>query len=567
MEWFKKILAKTKELWGKWKPVQKLIFVGIAGIVIAGLILMVNMSSSPSMSSVIDAPIRDEAARDRIVTRINQEGVRAFVNAQGIIQVEDDNTAKRMRGILIREDLIPTGIDPWAIFDRESWTITDYERNVNFQRAIRQMVTDHIKAIDDVDDANVSITFPERELFSRDQQPVTASIIIIPKPGSDIAQNKKKIEGIQKLIRLAVVGLEDRNIVITDHTGMMINDFEGMADWDRLSLIERERKIRLDEEAKLASKILATLKYTFTADRVRGIDVRVEMDMSKKTIQTTEHTPFILKPSTPGLSYDDGERQASVTRSYQTSTTSWEGTGFNPEGPPAVEGNTPPVMKDMSNLFGKVTQETRQFNEEINVKTTQEEKSPTVDRITVSVNIDGVWKKKTDAKRNPQIDDSGAIMREYIPMSDDDIRGTIALIQGAIGYNASRSDMVIVRNIPFDRTAQFMEEDTEYFKKKQLQTTVVVALSALTVILISFIIFRAISREIERRKRLEAEERARREEALRQQALMQAESEGMDVSISVEERARMDLMETVSSMAREHPEDVAQLLRTWLSED
>jgi flagellar M-ring protein FliF len=48
---------------------------------------------------------------------------------------------------------------------------------------------------------------------------------------------------------------------------------------------------------------------------------------------------------------------------------------------------------------------------------------------------------------------------------------------------------------------------------------------------------------------------------------MQAEEEGMDVSISVEERARMELLESVANMAKEHPEDVAQLIRTWLLEE
>jgi len=67
----------------------------------------------------------------------------------------------------------------------------------------------------------------------------------------------------------------------------------------------------------------------------------------------------------------------------------------------------------------------------------------------------------------------------------------------------------------------------------------IVFLAGIAVLLITFILFRTIQREIERRRRLEAEERARREEALRQQALLQAEEDGMDVSISVEERTRL----------------------------
>jgi flagellar M-ring protein FliF len=76
-----------------------------------------------------------------------------------------------------------------------------------------------------------------------------------------------------------------------------------------------------------------------------------------------------------------------------------------------------------------------------------------------------------------------------------------------------------------------------------------------------------ISREMERRRRLAEDERSRREQALRESAIAQAEEEGVDVSISVEERTRMELLESVMNMSKEHPEDCAQLIRTWLLEE
>ena len=37
--------------------------------------------------------------------------------------------------------------------------------------------------------------------------------------------------------------------------------------------------------------------------------------------------------------------------------------------------------------------------------------------------------------------------------------------------------------------------------------------------------------------------------------------------IAIEERARLEMQENAINMAREHPEDVAQLIRTWLMEE
>ena len=68
--------------------------------------------------------------------------------------------------------------------------------------------------------------------------------------------------------------------------------------------------------------------------------------------------PITRKPEIPGLPYDDSKLSDSVTRSRAASTTSWEGTGFVSEGPPGVTGQMPPAYKDMSNLYGQVSQNT-----------------------------------------------------------------------------------------------------------------------------------------------------------------------------------------------------------------
>ena len=566
-EWIKKFVAQLKTLWGKWSLVQRIILMGIALAAIVGLIVLVRVSATPSLVPVIDAPIRDENALDRIITRINQEGVKTSVSPAGIIMVNDERTARRLRSILIREDLIPSGTDPWAIFDRDRWTITDFERNVNLRRAITAMITDHIKALDDVDSADVTVVSPERELFAADQNPVTASVIIIPKPGSDITENRKKIEGIQKILRFAVEGLRDENIVITDQNGLILNDFEGMAAIDRQSLIERQQKYIHQLEAHYRAIILKSLQDTYSADRVRDLNIKIDMDMSQRAVSTEEFFPITIQPDNPNTPYDDSRLVESITRSKSTSTTEWEGTGFNPEGPPGVEGQTAPAFRDMSNLYGRVKQETLTNNEEINRRSIQEERSPSINRVTVSVNIDGQWKLKYDEKKQPVMLTDGSIEREYVPVPPEDLRSTTVLIQNAIGYNQSRGDAVTVENIRFDRTRQFAEEDAAYFRSKQFQFTLMLFLLGLAAILIAFVVIRMILRERERRRRLREEELARQHQMMRESALRQAEEEGVEVSMSVEERKRMELQESVINMAKEHPEDAAQLIRTWLLEE
>jgi len=566
-EFFKKLLTKATALWAGWSTQQRLIIGVIAVVIIGVVITLFRVSASPVMVSVIDAPITDEDALNRIVVRLNEENVRAVITPTGLVQVHDEATARRMRTILIREDLIPNGVDPWAIFDKERWTLTDFERNVNFQRAQERMIIEHIKAIDDVDDVGIRIVWPEDRLFRTEQNPVSASVRIVPKPGSDITANRKKVEGIQKLLQYAIEGLLPEHIVITDNNGNVLNDFEGMAAADRLSLIEQEGRLIRRQEIYYRDAVLNSLQRIFTADRVRDLNIKIDMDMSKKTIATKENFPFTQKPRTPGLPYDDSIVIPSVTVASSISETLFEGTGFNPEGPGGMEANVMPAYRDMGNMYGRLNQTTKTINEEINQRNIQEEKSPSIDRVTVSVNIDGIWKWKYDEKGNPVTSKDGSIEREYTAMTDEDLRRADELIRGAIGYSSARGDSVVVTNIPVDRTVEFKAEDAEYFRKKQLQTTIFIFIAGLTLLLFGFMMFRMISREMERRKRLAEEERARREQMLRESAMAEAEQEGMDVSISLEERTRMELMESAINLAKEHPEDAAQLIRTWLLEE
>jgi flagellar M-ring protein FliF len=566
-DFLKKILVHIKNIWGKWSLFQKALLVGIVVLSVAGIIALFGVSSKPSFVPVFTMPITDQASLDSIVRRIDEEGIKSVVSPSGVVQVADENTARRVRGILVREDLVPKGASPWDIFDKERWTATDFTNNVNFRRAQTQMITDHIKALDDVDNANVTIVIPEKELFRPDQNPVSASVVITPRPGSDITTNRKKVEGIQKLLKYAVEGLKDENIVIVDQNGNVLNDFTGMAAMDRLNIIEREQKQIQQLEAKYRADILRALQATFSADRIRDLNIKIDMDMSKKAVQMTEFLPTVIKPRTPGLAYDDSGIVESITRSSSVSTTEWKGTGFNPEGPAGVEGQTPPAFKDMSNLYGMMEQKTDVNNQEIGEKKTQIDSSPQIDRKTVSVNIDGKWKMKFDEKGKPAVQADNTIERDYTPVPPEQLRAATALIQNAIGYNAARGDSVTVQNIPFERTKEFQEQDAAYLRQKQLKTMMVVFIVCLTILLLAIIIFRAVSREIERRRRQAEKDRQMREQALRESEMMRAEQEGMEVSISVEERSRMELMESVTNLAKEHPEDCAKLIRTWLLEE
>lgn len=565
----KEFFNKTSQAWNKWKGYQKGIALAIVGAVILSVILLFSFNTSPAMVALIGTPIRDEAVLDRIALRLDEEGVSYKITGDNRIFLEDEKSARRMRSVLIREDLLPDEVDPWAIFDVERWTLTDFERDVNLRRAITKSVEQHINALESVDNVSVQLVMPEDKLFAQDQERVTASVILYPKPGSDIATNRKKVLGIQNLIQFAVEGLDGESITITDNRGIVLNDFAGLEEVDRIELAKKSMKTTQELESHYKNEIMQSLKKMFTIDRVAIIKVDITQDMNKRLVKKEEYTPIVKRPDNPETPYDESEYGDSLTISRSLNEEHFEGTNINPQGPPGTEGQVPPSYKDLQENPGTYDRSEIIENNVVNkTQITEERTGGQIERKSIAVAIDGIWKWKYNNKGEPTLNPDGSIQREYVAVEENDLRKAEELIKSAIGFDAARGDSVTVHNLMFDRTREHESEDSKYRSRKQLRLVVLYVIIGLGVALVSFIVFRMIARELERRRRLREEELARQHQAMREAALRGAEEEdSLDVEMSVEERARLEMQENAINMAREHPEDVAQLIRTWLMEE
>lgn len=568
-EWFKNMIEKFQNFWKTSSVIVKVIVIGIALAVVGAVIFAVNVSGSDSTVRLFPQAVTDESVRNQILDRVARENVQVYVNDEGVISVNDEKTARRIRTLLSVEGLAPSNYDPFAEFYNRSWSTTDAEQNVRRKNAISAALKQHLESLSDIDVAFVTLVLPDKALFASEQNPVTASIAIRPSRTSDILSDRRKVKGIQDYILKAVEGLSAENLTIIDQNGHILNDFEGMAESDRVSIIEKQQKLIRKMEAQLEAKVLAALQNNYTSDRITDVIAHYEMDMSEKHSDSTIYSPIQIRPDNPDTPYDDSEYRDTLPISQQTVTKEWQGTGYNPEGPAGVEGQTPPVYSDVSNVIGKSTETGVSQNNVINTTHITEKVAPQPGRITISANIDGVWKLKKDPKTHEYVinEEDGSLVREYTPISTEDLAKIKEYVEAAVGFNKSRNDVVTITNIPIDHTQEFREFDEAYFKKLQTRRTVLLVLAAVAVVLIGFILFRIISKEIERRRRAREEELLRQQQLAREQALWEAKDEAQTVTMSVEESRRAELQENAINMAKEHPEDVAMLIRTWLMEE
>ena len=383
-EWLKQVGAKAKELWSKWKPIQKVILFVIIAIVIAVIFATARVSSKPSMVKLFPSPVTDENNLARILDRVNELNV-DVEESEGYIYVADKKTKTRLIATLNDEGLVPSNIDIWADYFDRSWSTTDADQNVKLRVKKEQELKNFIEAYSDVISAQVTIELPPDKLFKDDQNPVKCGVIIKTAPNSTLLKERRRILGIHNSVLAAVEGLQSDYLIITDQaTAEQVNDFTSMADSDAVDVTAKQQRLILKRENEIRAKILKQLQSIYTEDRCRDISVSVEMNMSKRESQSTEYSPIVRKEDNPDTPYDDSELVDYLPYSMQTVTKEYETVGVTPKGPPGTDGNNPPSYSDLDNLQGKWTETGVTANHVINTKNTQEITSPELGRRSVS---------------------------------------------------------------------------------------------------------------------------------------------------------------------------------------
>lgn len=583
-ESLKKVTGSLSGFWKNASMTKKLILVAIGVAAVVAIIATAKISRGSTGVPLFDTPIKDENLRAAMITRINEEGINAFEDSDGKIFVDSKEIARKMRTTLGIEGLTPGNVDVFGDFYNRPWSTTDMEQNVKLQNAITKSIARHIESLDGVMTANVTLTLPDDKIFKDPEDKVKASVILyVNSKKNDILENKKKIKGLQSLILAAVPRLKAEDLVISDSEANILNDFEGMAESDRLSNINKQLKIRHAEEMQKKVAVLKAIKGILGEAQVSDLNINIDFDMSEETIDSTVYSAITKKPDNPNTPYDDSEVVDTLPISEQTVEKEWQGTGYNPQGPAGVEGQTPPTYSDMSNVIGKNVEKATTKNNAVNTTRSQKKTSPQTGRTTLSFNADGLWVIPKDPKtgkflrktaeeiaaEKPGDPGYGLLLKwQYIPVSDANIKQLEELAKGAIGFNQLRGDTVTVTSIQVNNRETQEATEEKYFKDEANKRTLIIVLVVVAVVLVGFVMFRMISKEMERRRRIREEELLRQQQAERERALWEArENTDNQVTMSVEDSRRAELQETAINLAKEHPEDVAMLIRTWLMEE
>lgn len=533
-------LDQIKALWTRWTMGQRVAIIGCGVATIVALFLLVKFASQVEYSDLYTNIDPQEAGR--IATKLD-DWKQPYKISGTTIKVPIASR-DRLRIRLASEKLAPAGgIKGWELFDATKITMTDYERRINYLRALQGELARTIESMEQIEDARVLLVLPKKELFIDEEKLVTCSIKLTMAPFATLEKNN--VKGIVNLVSYAVEGLKPENVTLIDNRGNILS--EDLDEQTEEAMSAKQVSIQRDEAKRLERKIREKLGKALGRDKIEVI-VKYEMDFDRQQIKKEKY-------STPGF------EQLKI--SEEKVQESFKGEGAKPEGAPGVESQIP-GYKEMSKQGGPVDYNKNESR--INYYVDKEEaavtKAPSISKISVAALIDGGY----------ETDEKGKIKKEkgkpvYIPRTDDEMEKYRKMIWAAIGAEKGkeyieREYIVEVENVQFDRTQEWLEEEREkVVARKELMTTIVtVGVVGGLLLLFGIFIFSmvmAAKKKGEERRKIETERSEREMGELEIPITTQLATEG---ALSEEEMAALQT-------ARKKPALVANIIRGWLAEE
>jgi len=156
-----------------------------------------------------------------VITRLKELKIPYQIKDEGRAVAVPRSRADEARLGLAEKNLPAGGTVGWEIFDQARLGATDFDRRIQFIRAVSGELARTINRISAVEDARVQIVIPETRLFEVTKAPVTASVLLKLKPGETLSP--KQVNGIVHLVAGSVENLNPENITIIDTNGNIMS--------------------------------------------------------------------------------------------------------------------------------------------------------------------------------------------------------------------------------------------------------------------------------------------------------------------------------------------------------
>lgn len=390
------------------------VMAGVAAVLTAFFLYIAGAITEPPKTILYGGlEPRDAAA---VTAKLDGMNVKYDAKGDGTILVPSDQVTK-LRMALAQDNLPAAGVG-YEIFDKsDAFGTTAFVQNINRLRATEGELARSIQTIDGVQSARVHLVVPERQVFSRDEQSPSASVVLKTRA----VMGRGQVAAIQHLVAAAVASLTPARVAIVDDRGNLLAGGDDKTGADALAASQEQSTT--DYEDRLRQRIESIVASVVGAGHVR---VQVAADINYNHTSTTSE------------SYDPDSK---VVRSTQTVEQTSSDTSGSTENAVSVANALPNAASatpgDSSKSATGRTEETTNY--EISKKvTTSTQDGGDIKALSVAVVVDG-----TVTGEGPNA--------PYKPRTAAEMTQITNLVKSAMGFNQARGDQVQVTNMAFAR--------------------------------------------------------------------------------------------------------------------
>ncbi|HYH35224.1 MAG TPA: flagellar basal-body MS-ring/collar protein FliF [Nocardioides sp.] len=424
---------------------------------------------------------------------------------------------------------LPAGNDTgYALLDEQGITTSEFQQQVTYQRALQDELARTLESLEGVRTAVVHLALPEEEVFASDEAEPTASVLLDLAPGTGL--DSGQVQAVTNLVSSSIEGMDPEQVTVADATGAVLSaPGQGVtsAAGDARSQLEQ------DYEARLASNAQAVLDPILGPGRAK-VSVRADVDLDQRSTTSETHT---YEEGTPPIS------ESTTTEEY-TGNGAAVGGILGPENQADAGGGTG------DSAYNK---ESTTANNAVGTTVETVEGAPgRINRLTVSVVMDETV--------------AGNLNQAQIQ----------ALVGNAIGLDVARGDDITVASMAFDttaadRAAEELAAAEEAERQAQLWSMVKTGGIALGIALLVLVVWLRSrrGREDEEDEDYEALELA--DDVMAELDRIRIESTRAvpvvdNAALEMEAAERARVRGEIATMVSEKPDEVAAMLRGWLSE-
>jgi flagellar M-ring protein FliF len=358
-----------------------------------------------------------------ITAKLDQAGIAYQLTGDGSTVMVPRSKVLGARMMLSADGLPTRGSVGYEIFDKsDALGATQFMQNLNRLRALEGELARSIASLDGVASARVHLVLPERQLFEREQQQPTASIVL--KLNRDTL-GSGEVKAIRNLVASATPGLSPSKVTILDESGNLLAAAQSDGDAGVNEASDSQQTAAEERIRRTVQNIVDGIVGPGAA----RVQVTAELDLNK--VQQTSET------------FDPEGR---VVRSTQTVSDTSSEAKTSAGGAASASNNVPSggggSSGDGDANSAERTEETTNY--EIS-KTTKTEiiESGRIRRLSVAVAVDGTLTPAADGKGEPT----------WAARSPEDVQRITALVRAAVGYDEARGDKVEVVAARFARPA------------------------------------------------------------------------------------------------------------------